>query len=209
MKELSFYEQVGIVLPGSILLLGLTLLFPDLKSLFGDDGLSVGGLGLFLIIAYALGHLVAAAGNLLEKIVWFPASGMPSDWLTKKDTGLLSREEIVRIEKKLYHRLGSPVEASALKRDEWRPYFRHIYRAAMSAEPQGRILSFNGNYGLNRGMAAAVLVIAMIVGVEQPPNWITWVLVLVALAAIYIYRMCRSGIQFAREVFLRFLQVPD
>lgn len=209
MKELSFYEQVGIVLPGAILLLGLTLLFPELKSFLGNDGVSVGGLGLFLIIAYALGHLVAAAGNLLERCVWFPASGMPSDWLTKKDTRLLSRDEIKRIEAKLCARLGNPVEISTLNSEEWRPYFRHIYRAAISAEPEGRILTFNGNYGLNRGMAAAVLLVAIVVAFQQQPNWTTWVLILGALAAVYIYRMCRSGIQFAREVFARFLQIPD
>jgi hypothetical protein len=57
--KMSFYEQLGIVIPGSVLMFGLTLYYPALQLITGKDGLSVGDLGLFVLIAYAAGHLVA------------------------------------------------------------------------------------------------------------------------------------------------------
>jgi hypothetical protein len=207
-KELSFYEQVGVVLPGSIFLAGLTLLFPQLKAQFGSDGLSVGGLGLFLIVAYATGQLIAAAGNFLETIVWLPTSGMPSNWVVKRRTMLLSTDEIQRIQSKLNKQLGTNIEIGTLSRKDWKPHFRHIYQAVMTVEPGGRVLTFNGYYGLNRGLATATLLISVAVAVEQGPNWIKWSSALLIVAAIYVYRMCRSGVLFAREVYTRFLQVP-
>jgi hypothetical protein len=43
MKKLTFYEQVGIVIPGSVLLFGLLFFVPALKELLAKDGVSFGG----------------------------------------------------------------------------------------------------------------------------------------------------------------------
>jgi hypothetical protein len=209
MKELSFYEQVGIVLPGSMFLLAATLLFPSLKAQFGADGVSVGGLGLFLLVAYAAGQLIAAGGNFLEKLIWFFAVGMPSEWIVKQRTTLLSGDEVRRIEAKLNKRLDSNLEVAKLDRASWKPYFRHIYRAVLTAEPSGRVLTFNGNYGLNRGLATATLLAGTIVGFEHQADWMKWTAALLLISFVYVYRMCRSGILFAREVYGVFAQLPD
>jgi hypothetical protein len=66
MQKMSFYEQIGIVIPGSVLVFGLVLYYPVMQSLTAKDGFSVGELGLFVLIAYAAGHLVAAIANALE-----------------------------------------------------------------------------------------------------------------------------------------------
>jgi hypothetical protein len=60
MNKLSFYEQVGIVIPGSVFLFGLVFYVPALRDVLAKDGISIGGLGIFVIISYAVGHLVAA-----------------------------------------------------------------------------------------------------------------------------------------------------
>jgi hypothetical protein len=79
---MSFYEQVGLVIPGAVLLFGLLFYFPALSALLAKDGISVGQLGIFMLLAYAAGHLIAAAGNLLETILWRPFGGMPTNWVT-------------------------------------------------------------------------------------------------------------------------------
>jgi hypothetical protein len=94
MRKLSFYEQIGIVIPGSVLLFGIIVLQPDLRALFTKDGISVGGLGLFLLLAYASGHLVAAFGNMAEVGLWAPFGGMPSNWVTTDDPSLLTEQQI-------------------------------------------------------------------------------------------------------------------
>lgn len=68
----------------------------------------------------------------------------------------------------------------------------------------GRIETFNGNYGLNRGIAAALLCLAAVVGTMSPNRWLL-ALGFVLVAVIYVYRMQRFGIHFAKEVYLGFL----
>jgi hypothetical protein len=47
MSKLTFYEQVGIVIPGSALLFGLLFYFPALKDMIAKDGISLGDFGVF------------------------------------------------------------------------------------------------------------------------------------------------------------------
>ena len=65
MNKLTFYEQVGIVIPGSVFLFGLLLFFPVLQTVFTKDGVSFGELGIFVLVSYAAGHLIAAVGNAI------------------------------------------------------------------------------------------------------------------------------------------------
>ena len=88
MKNLSFYEQAGIVVPGAVLLFGLFLIQPDLHDILAKDGITIGALGIFILLAYATGHLVAALGNVLEKVLWWPFGGMPSNWVTDPNSTL-------------------------------------------------------------------------------------------------------------------------
>lgn len=209
MKDLSFYEQVGIVLPGSILLLGLLFLAPELKPQFMEGGLSVGGLGLFLIVAYALGHVVAAGGNLLEWLFWLPFKGMPSDWVLRKRWNLLRPAQIAQVQSKMKARLGVEVDLSTTSRRDWRALFRRLFAEVRTVEPEGMNLTFNGNYGLNRGMATAMFAVTMGCVMQGTPGWERWSVAFAAIGLIYLYRMYRFGIFFARYVYDRFVQLPD
>ena len=53
-KNFSFHEQTGIIIPGATLVFGLLFFFPEFRMLFFSDGVSIGGLGLFLVISYAV-----------------------------------------------------------------------------------------------------------------------------------------------------------
>ena len=88
MNKLTFYEQVGIVIPGSVFLFGLLLFFPVLQPVLTKDGVSVGELGIFVLLSYAAGHLIAGIGNAAESFLWGLVGGMPSDWVTRTQTPL-------------------------------------------------------------------------------------------------------------------------
>jgi hypothetical protein len=75
MQKLSFYEQVGVVTPGTVFLFGLIFYVPELRGILAKDGISVGGLGVFVILSYAAGHLLAAFGNVIEKGYWRAKGG--------------------------------------------------------------------------------------------------------------------------------------
>jgi hypothetical protein len=69
-NKLSFYEQVGIVIPGAVFLFVTMFYLPELRNVLGKDGVNLGGLGVFVLIAYAMGHLLGAVGNLIEAAYW-------------------------------------------------------------------------------------------------------------------------------------------
>ena len=205
MKTLSFYEQCGILLPGAVLVFALVALQPDLRPFFSKEGMSVGGLGLFLILSYAAGHAVAAVGNALEILFWKPFGGMPSDWPTRANPRILTDAQRNRlcplVAEHLSISVGPPL-GMALR--EWRSVFGQIYRFVLSSNP-GRVEVFNGNYGLNRGLAAASLCAAALVFIRKPDHMPVLVVTCLALASVYLFRMYRFGVHFAREVLFCFL----
>src|SRR5260370_37428018 len=95
--KMTFCEQLGIVIPGSVLRLGFVLYYPALQFVAAKGGLSVGDLGLFVLIAYAAVHLVAAIANALETLFWGILRGMPSDCVTLDPPSLLTPEQVVSI----------------------------------------------------------------------------------------------------------------
>lgn len=210
MKELSFYEQAGLVVPGSGLLLGVLVLEPNLQPFFVGDGISIGGLGVFVLIAYGLGHLVAAFGNLIEGVVWRCADGMPSQWPRDPHRRLLHASQRERLFAKLRTRLGIEI-ASDVKTssDAWRQTFGLLYRDVIGAAPLGRIETFNGTYGLNRGLATSAFLLIPLVAYYAPAHWLWWCSALAFIGAVYLYRMVRFGRHFAVEVYTRFLLLPD
>jgi hypothetical protein len=203
MQKMSFYEQIGIVIPGSVLVFGLVLYYPALQLLTVKDGFSVGELGLFVLIAYAAGHLIAAIANALEGLFWGILGGMPSAWITRDPPALLSAQQVENLRSKLSTRLTITVDKLAgLDRKTWWPITRQIYADVAKNGRPDRIDAFNGNYGLNRGLASACLVLAVIALAHT--DW--WIGAgLCASAAIYAYRAYRFGVHYARELFLQFL----
>src|ERR1700674_3469751 len=128
MNKLSFYEQVGIVIPGSVFLFGLVFYVPALRDVLAKDGISIGGLGIFVIISYAVGPLVAAVGNVIENLYWRLKGGMPSSWIVGRSPRLLSSSQIAKIEVLAVSRLGLSVPPFAeLIEGAWHPIFRQIY----------------------------------------------------------------------------------
>ena len=207
MKNLSFYEQAGIVVPGSVLLFGLLLIYPDLGGIFAKDGITVGGLGIFVLLSYATGHLVAAFGNVLESILWWPFGGMPSNWVINPNRSFLTDKQTALLESRLSSRLGlGEIKVQRMERSAWNKTFQQLYRDVLGTKP-GRSETFNGNYGLNRGLASATLALAVVVPFSVAKPCLASA-ALLAISAVYFYRAYRFGVHFAREVVTRFLLLP-
>jgi len=203
MQKLSFYEQIGIVIPGSVLVFGLVLYYPALQILTAKDGMSVGELGLFVLIAYAAGHLIAAIANALEGLFWSILGGMPSDWVTGDPPALLSPQQIENLRTKIATRLNVTIDKMAgLDKKTWWPISRQIYADVAKNGKPDRIDTFNGNYGLNRGLASACLVLVVVTFAHL--DWIIGAGLFLA-AGIYSYRAYRFGVHYARELYLQFL----
>jgi hypothetical protein len=203
-NKLTFYEQVGIVVPGSVFVFGLLFFAPVLQTVLTKDGVSLGDLGIFVLLSYAAGQLIAAIGNVAESILWRFVGGMPTDWITRTDTTLLSSTQIDLVEKKLERRLGITEKVRGLNPKVWWPISRQIYAdVAKNGKPE-RIDTFNGMYGLNRGLAADTFALACVAAVQE--KW-SIALGLLVLTGVYNYRAYRFGVYYGRELFLQFLML--
>ena len=182
---------------------------PVLRDVLGKDRISIGGLGVFVIISYAAGHLLAALGNGIEGIYWRCRGGMPSNWIIGSRPRLLSLSQIERVEALVASRLGLTLPPLAeLTANVWFPVFRQIYSDVERQGKRDRGDTFNGIYGLNRGLSAASLALAVAVIVVSPRHWIVS-LGLMGVSAVYLYRMHRFGVHYAREVYNQFLLLPE
>jgi hypothetical protein len=210
MNKLSFYEQVGIVIPGSVFLFGVMFYVPALRDVLAKDGISIGGLGIFVIISYAVGHLLAALGNGIENVYWRLKGGMPSNWIVGPNPRLLSSSQISKVEALVASRLGLSVPPfTELTESAWHPIFRQIYSDVEHHGKPGRGDAFNGIYGLNRGLSAATFALAVAIVILAPAQWIVSAGLLV-VSVVYLYRMHRFGVHYAHEVYNQFLLLaPD
>jgi len=207
-KNFSFYEQTGILVPGATLIFGLLFFFPEFRQLFFSDGVSVGGLGLFLLISYAAGHLAAALGNLMEACLWRIAGGRPSSWVIRDQSTVLAPEQIEGLEALIKLRLKLDISGlRGMDPRRWAPIVRQIYADVMAHGKSARIDSLSGNYALNRGLAAALLALVLLSLAFSESDW-RIALGLMPIVVIFTYRMYRFDISYASELYVQFLLLP-
>lgn len=209
MRDFDFYEFVGVIVPGAVLLTGVALAWPDGSPVEKLGDLSVGGLGLGVILAYAAGHLVQAVGNLVEKAWWRAWGGMPSDWPRSSAHPLIASQQTSQLEDRVRTLLNQPgFSMSSVSQRDWYSIVRQMYAAVEKDGRSARIDVFNGNYGLCRGLAASFFALVPLVASVQSPGW--GVLAGLAVAGgIALYRMHRFGIHYGRELIVQFVSITS
>jgi hypothetical protein len=207
-KNFDFYEFAGIVMPGAILIFGLAQAETLIAQTVPLKDMSLGSLGVFLILSYAAGHLMQTLGGFLETAWWY-WYGMPSDWIRSNKLKIIHDSQREAIICQLPTKLGLsvPADLSVMSRREWYGITRQIY-AAVSAQNRGsRVDIFNGNYGLSRGLCVSLVFVAIVALFKVPTNW-SAIGLLGFGAVLAALRMHRFGKHYARELLVQFLQLP-
>jgi hypothetical protein len=202
------------VVPGAILLVGLALLYPDVRALINLKGLDLGNFGLFVLLAYAAGVLLQGVGNVLEKVWWWLWRGQPTDWIRTGKHHLLAKDQMAALDTQLPAKLTLAAAGNFRKMTapEWYSITRQVYAAVAGQGKASRVDIFNGNYGLSRGIASALIVVIALTFIADPSHWQAHVGIAVTLAiacGFAIARMQRFGTHYARELFVQFLQIPS
>ena len=207
MRTFDLYEFAGIIVPGTVLLAGACFCSPAVNAVVFEQELSVGKTAISLILAYGLGQLVAALGNMIEKAWWRSWRGWPSDWPRTRNHHLLAEGQLDQLESALSDKLDLRYTQGLkeIAASDWLAVVRQIYAKVAAHGAAQRVDIFNGNYGLNRGLSAALLVILVIVMITH--GFAPWQaeLLLVLGAVVAVYRMHRFGVHYARELFVQFL----
>lgn len=202
MKPFSKYDVIGVMTPGALLLLLLGL--HTIKSFKEISDLSIGGLGLLSILCFVIGHIVQSIGNLIEWF-YFRFFGKPTIQLLRKRFGGLASNQIVALEKQIATRYGFrnfKVEKQTKK--TWPPIIRQIISDVSTQPNAERLESFNSNYGLFRGLLAAVL-IAIPVQITMNGLHIPLLVADFAIGALLFARMHRFAKHYAYELITQFL----
>ncbi len=210
MKEFDFYGTAGVIAPGMVFIVGLVLLFfPDhSKDLVAISSVSLGSLGVGLILAYVAGQLLQAIGNAVETGWWWFWGGMPTDWVRSGKHEIIAPSQRTMLEGRVRLSVSDPAFAlSNATAKQWYAITRQVYAAVEAAKQNNRVDIFNGNYGLCRGIAAGLIVLLVASAIM---HWRAWKVevILAVLISLAIYRMHRFAVRYAREVFVQYLQLP-
>lgn len=208
MKHLNYYEIMGVAVPGAAFVIILAAASSILPQILSSEDFGIANLGLFAVIAFVAGQFTQAFGNLLENIYWYFAKGMPTDWIRTGKKTLLSNQQIECLKNKLSHDLNISGELTQFDKDQWYGITRQIYAKVQNNGDTDNIDRFNAAYGLNRGMATALLMAAILVLFVDIKEW-NIALLCVFVAVVFIYRMQRFGKNYARELFVQYLVVSD
>jgi len=211
MRQFDFYEFAGVIAPGTVILLAAGLIWPDYLGSVQKLDVTLGGFGLALLLAYVAGHLLQGVGNLFEALWWKVLGGWPSDWPRTGKGSLLSPPQVTKLQERIRTDLGFADFSFApdLAAKAWHPIFRQIYATVRAAGRDDRAHTFNGNYGMFRGIVAAALVstVAMFV-VRGCAAWPLAVAFLIA-AGLAVFRMHRFAKHYVRETLVQFISLPQ
>jgi hypothetical protein len=205
-KTFDAYEIIGVMTPGAVLALLMALRWPEFRALLGQDAVSVGGLGLFVVASFVIGHMVQAVGNLVETLFW-ALPGLPSTWVRSPNQTLLTTSQRHQLEAKVTALEPEITDLADVKRKAWLGVTARLYGQVSAGGRAGRIDVCNRTYGLSRGLAAAFLIGALW-SLYDNRSLSPQALVFFGLTVVALYRMLRSGRQYARALFLAYLDLP-
>jgi uncharacterized membrane protein len=128
---------------------------------------------------------------------------------------LLGAGQIEALQLQVSSLLASSAEKQIqeMTRLEWSIATREMYAAVVSRARVTRVDTFNGIYGLNRGLTCVFFLGAIFVAIHNVTEQSTWgtclaaVLLLVA-SSFCLLRMHRFALRYAQELFAQFLQAP-
>jgi hypothetical protein len=211
MKQFSLYDVVGVLAPGTVIVVGAGLLYPQVAGTLIHGNLSGGELGLVILLAYIVGNIVAGVSNMLEWPYWAFFGGPHTVRAQKSDGKILSASEYKRLQAKL-HETGMLDNSKAignLSAKEWWDTTRQIHAFLAGRKLTNRVELFNAQFGMNRGIATAFLIILATTIVRFGTRPWKVELLLAASAAVSLYQMHKFSRHYAQNLFRAFLTAPE
>ncbi|MBU2535778.1 MAG: hypothetical protein KKD83_06400 [Chloroflexi bacterium] len=201
MRSVDFYEFVGVIVPGAILLVATGYLVDvgAAKEFLLPTG--VGNAVAYLVLAYVTGHLLQALGNWFENIYWKVWRGMPTDWpITRPE--YVESEDWKKIIESYFGELYKTGETK-----EWHHIIGQVRSTIYAANRATRLHIFNGNYGMFRGLVTTELLL-MVFAWQSHYNLVFVYGILGVTLILSVARMHRFAIRYARELFANIAELP-
>lgn len=199
--DLSFYDFVGILVPGITFLYCLHLIIARAYCLILLDFAKIGDSVVFVVLSYVTTEvLLHPIGNFFELWYWKFWKGMPTLWLTRQ------KEKGFRNSRQLFKKSGGEhttsiaqkVRATFKGRKATDDYGMSVYRFIDGHGFSKRANIFNANYSLFRGLSVVFLLLGVICCYFHE-----WYIagITIILWVLATYRMDRFAVRYAEEIF--------
>jgi hypothetical protein len=207
-KNFDQYEYVAVIIPGATLLFGLSIEWPQYLHMASEnEELSLGELGLFLIAAFIAGQLLQSLGDVLERPFWALFGGLPTNWVIKTNNKLITDAQRDQLQTRVRTLIAkNDFDIGTVDLGEWYSITRQIYAKVNAAKLAERVDAFNRTYGLMRGFAIALVILAIIFFAVDARLQLGFGAV--ALAILAFMRFYLFGRAYGRELFVQFLGLP-
>jgi len=211
-----FQELASILVPGGTLLAASMLMMGD-QSPLPLAGMTGPHLAVFLIVAYATGHMLQIFGTLIEGFWWKRHGGMPIDWVRQSGKGLLTEDQRTELARQAQAKLGIalPAGLEGLSKGQWYFLTRQLLAYVQGAGQPQQLHHLTGNYELNRGIAASALALAAGIAIRDPMALLAmdnldlyYIFLAICAATLAAYQMERYAVQYALELFCQFIVAP-
>lgn len=206
-KDFSFYEFVAVFLPGAVLLGGAAGLYEETRLWITSKDFGASQLGLFIIASYVLGHLLQCLGNLLEFLFWI-GRGKPSHWITRENIPYLTSNQTESLPALYEDLTKSPItNRLSLSKKETRNLTGSLFTYIRQQGQTDRIDTFNGNYGLFRGIASGLSILIAMSFIIGSQIYVSLFLIICLVCALI--RMNRFGIHYASELYRQAFSIKN
>jgi hypothetical protein len=201
------YEYVGVIIPGALPTLTVSLLIPEVASVVRSEGVELGTLGIFLIMSFVVGHVVQLIGNWIEIIEDSIGWGKDALVLNEKRRPI----DIGRWQQFLSAlRSKGITDADELSSNSWQGIRKEVYAALQADKRTQRIDAFNRTYGMCRGMVAGtILTIGLILALGGTEHQSKALLTFGLLTIPLYIRMRRFSRHYFTEIVFQYLALSS
>lgn len=203
-SKFDYYDILGIIIPGIILMFWVPVCFPNIVNIFPKIKLP----DAFIVLALTagsvfLGQLVQAIGSIAEPALFWTWGGRPSNQALENGLGrYISKNTAKRVKEKIESRIGTGTENNSL--------FLFAMQLAETASI-GRASRFNALYAYHRGLFVLVFIsLLFFIGSIIWGAAVTWsikqifilIIFLVLLMILVWNRAKQRAFYYVREVLL-------
>jgi hypothetical protein len=159
MKQFDLYDILAFLAPGTITLLGLMHYCRGRFDSLAPDKVSVGELGVFILLAYIVGNVIAGIGALLGKKGVF--GGLPTSQIKQNDGKVITTDEYTQLEQALRAKnlITETDTIQGMTDNKWTAATRRIHSYLDTRGLTQRIEMFNAKFGLNQNLVIAFVLL--------------------------------------------------
>ncbi len=201
------FEFKSIIIPGGYVLSFLLITHPSLESFIAT--ITFGGFSLFVFLSFIVGQLINSLSYFPEKLFWYFFGGMPTDWVLgenrqkKKWIKILTETQILKLDAVIQKKLI--IDLNSLHSNDYRAVVHQLRLNIHNGKLQ-RLVEHNTNYCLHRSLSTASALLACYLFFIYA--W-TIGIILIICSFLFLYRMYKFGIYYARELFLQFINASN